>query len=339
MAGKKRATSSKSSKLLNKFKVSNRLSYTILSVIILVLAAAVVYAANIAPGTVPNPGHSISQLGSPSSCAEGQFLKWTGVTPDGGWACATVTAGGQGATQWAPSGNDIYNSNTGNVTIGSGIWGKTVQFSSATGPRIYGVQDAIADGFSKDNALILYSGQGGTFGQGTGLVKVMGNFLVMNDGLGIKTVYTGLQSVGDNTLSLQAFGGKAVEIGSVSNLADLTVFGNIKAKNGLKTFVGATTSTYDGGEFSGGVGGYSGGDAKCAAQFGAGARMAYVGDFVNGRPTVEGWYNGFSGDSSSFGDCYTWKASTDSYQGLIWDVANRPSQSACNAKHHILCVK
>ena len=98
-----------------KFQISNRLSYTIIAFVALVLAATIVYAANVNSGGTPSPGHSISQLGSPATCVAGQFLQWTGVTPDGGWACADISSS---SSFWA---EDIFGGITysiGNVEVG-----------------------------------------------------------------------------------------------------------------------------------------------------------------------------------------------------------------------------
>ena len=60
---------------LKNIKFSNRLSFTILSVVAVLLLATVVYA-DITPGVAPNPGHTVLQVAPPSTCTDGQFLKW-----------------------------------------------------------------------------------------------------------------------------------------------------------------------------------------------------------------------------------------------------------------------
>jgi hypothetical protein len=65
--------------------VSNRLSYTIIAVVALILVSAGVYA--LTAGTAPNPGHTLDNVASPSSCSDNTFLKWTGT----GWSCKTIS--------------------------------------------------------------------------------------------------------------------------------------------------------------------------------------------------------------------------------------------------------
>jgi len=68
-------------------RISNRLSYTIIAFVALMLIGVFVFAAT------PNPGHDITQISPPSVCGSNQFLKWTGSA----WACADV-GGGSGET-------------------------------------------------------------------------------------------------------------------------------------------------------------------------------------------------------------------------------------------------
>jgi hypothetical protein len=76
-------------------RLSNRLSYTLIAIGILVIISVGVYAANslLTPGVSSNPGHPISQTSPPSGCAAGQVLQWTGTAnADGGWACVTSSS-------------------------------------------------------------------------------------------------------------------------------------------------------------------------------------------------------------------------------------------------------
>lgn len=114
-------------KLNKKFSIQNRLSYTIIAVVALILLGAGVYA--LTAGGTGNPGHNIQAIGfpvgcasgqylrlensqacetqgvagpcwvcdnvaggisTPSPCVSGQYLKWTGTA----WQCASVTFGG-----------------------------------------------------------------------------------------------------------------------------------------------------------------------------------------------------------------------------------------------------
>jgi|GEM_PF-4052604 len=115
---------------------------------------------------------------------------------------------------------------------------------------------------------------------------------------------------------------------------------------GVKVFVGATWDSYDGA----GVGGYDGGDAKCAAQFGAGARMCAANDFVNIRPWATGWYNTFQAINwwSVYheNDCAGWRSNdpSGSYIGKYWRVDDQiygsmPYIGACRESYPILCCK
>lgn len=73
--------------------LSNRLSYTLITIVILIAAGIGVYAASslLTPGTAPNPGHITSQTAPPSGCQAGQILQWSGTAnADGGWTCLTL---------------------------------------------------------------------------------------------------------------------------------------------------------------------------------------------------------------------------------------------------------
>lgn len=106
------------------------------------------------------------------------------------------------------------------------------------------------------------------------------------------------------------------------------------AAGGGATCVGATTSTYTGS----GVGGYSGGDAKCNAQY-AGSRMCAAADFAVTRPTVPGWYNTFTYKSStSPADCTKWTSEDPSTEGAWWATSYGYFR-ACSLSVNILCCK
>ena len=67
------------------FNVSNRLSYTIIAVVALILLGAGVYA--LTAGVAPDPGHTLDSISAPSGCEANTFLKWTGST----WQCVALT--------------------------------------------------------------------------------------------------------------------------------------------------------------------------------------------------------------------------------------------------------
>jgi hypothetical protein len=71
MVGKKRG---------KKFDISNKLAYTLIVILSIILLGVGVYAI----GAVPNPGHAISQL---QPCDNGQTL----VVSGGVWTCATYS--------------------------------------------------------------------------------------------------------------------------------------------------------------------------------------------------------------------------------------------------------
>lgn len=135
----------------------------------------------------------------------------------------------------------------------------------------------------------------------------------------------GFRNIGDSV-----FDGN-VGIGTASPTEMLDVVGIVRSDNSLKVYVGATSGSYNGLQ----IGGYDGGDAKCVATFGAGARMAYAGDFINVRPTLNGWYNTFT---SATGDCSGW--TSDFNYGQKWHASDdHPSGKTCSASERILCVQ
>lgn len=67
--------------------ISNRVAYSILAVLIVILIGISVYAATVIPtvDTKPNPGHSVAELGIPAGCNSNSLLYWNGTT----WTCIT----------------------------------------------------------------------------------------------------------------------------------------------------------------------------------------------------------------------------------------------------------
>ncbi len=136
-------------------------------------------------------------------------------------------------------------------------------------------------------------------------------------------------------------GGKLSAVGDVCT----TVGGSEKCLSstgtgGAVSFVGATSIAYNGQ----GVGGYSGGNSKCVAQFGAGAKMCTAGNFINALPNVEGWYSTFTYvyvGSDWINDCNGWTSSSSSYVlGPSWSVAMaRPGNRVCSTVQPILCCR
>ncbi len=66
-----------------KFNISNRLAYTLIIVLSIVLLGIGVYAYNLPPPT--NVGHTLNEIAQPSGCLANQVLTWTGSA----WTCTT----------------------------------------------------------------------------------------------------------------------------------------------------------------------------------------------------------------------------------------------------------
>lgn len=125
----------------------------------------------------------------------------------------------------------------------------------------------------------------------------------------------------------------------------------------IPTYLGVTTSSYDGA----GVGGYTGANAKCVAQYGAGARMMQSNDaikIVRASPYTDGWIDvrdsftfniygfssvaGYGYSSTSTGllsevDCAHY--SSTSNWGFILNQYGGVDYDYCSALHKIHCVK
>ena len=69
------------------FSFSDRVFYSLIAILILVIIGVGVYA--LTPGTAPNPGHLISETSPPSNCGINQLLQWTGSD----WICVTGFSG------------------------------------------------------------------------------------------------------------------------------------------------------------------------------------------------------------------------------------------------------
>ncbi|MFH1591895.1 MAG: hypothetical protein ABIB47_00825, partial [Candidatus Woesearchaeota archaeon] len=137
-----------------------------------------------------------------------------------------------------------------------------------------------------------------------------------------------------------------VGIGTTSPTEKLHVVGNIKASgevkadNTLKTYVGATPSSYTGS----GVGGYSGGNSKCNIVY-PGSRMCTAADFANSRPTSTGWYSTFvshpAPGSTYSKDCLGWSSFSSGDAGPFWFTTTGneggPGTNPCSSLDPILC--
>ena len=144
-----------------------------------------------------------------------------------------------------------------------------------------------------------------------------------------------------------ADGQLTLEASTVRVTGNLNVEGSGSGSGGLKPVVGATSSSYDGA----GVGGYSGGDAKCAADFGTGARMCSAADFALGIPSPDGWFNTFIASAAgavgssvdAVNDCGGWTATTSGGNLFLDNTgiggAHLPAAVSCTASFPILCCK
>lgn len=91
--------------------LSNRWLYSILAVIIVILAGVAVWA--LEAGVAGDPGHTMATIAPPDECVAGQFLNWTGSD----WECADLPAAGAGDIFWSGDASSI--SYGGNVGIGT----------------------------------------------------------------------------------------------------------------------------------------------------------------------------------------------------------------------------
>ncbi len=144
----------------------------------------------------------------------------------------------------------------------------------------------------------------------------------------------------------------------------LEVAGNVLISgvgNGLTFPDGTTQSTAAGGRYVGatgvsydgiGVGGYDGGNAKCAADYGPLARMCMAADFANGYPLAANsmWYNTFINGywysstppvgNIANNDCRGWTTNASQVLGTINGPGVRyPSGSPCSNAFQIACCQ
>jgi len=87
-----------------KFRIQNKLMYTLLVILTIVVIAIGINAYGTNPPNPSTMGHTFEELTPPTGCASNQVVQWTGTT----WACVT------------PSSGDINGVNT---AVGSGLSG------------------------------------------------------------------------------------------------------------------------------------------------------------------------------------------------------------------------
>lgn len=128
-----------------KSNFSNRLSYTIIAVLAILLVSVSVYAytssaSTTTTSTASTAGHSINELSPPSDCNFGQAL--TRAQTNSGWGCTTVAAASSvptGASDWGYErvestiqyGNTfaVANCPSGKVVIGGGCYSASSSLS------------------------------------------------------------------------------------------------------------------------------------------------------------------------------------------------------------------
>jgi hypothetical protein len=117
--------------------LSNRTFYTLVVIGLVVLFGVGVYA-TLSPGSTPNPGHNIQDIGPPTGCANGQVLQFVNETI--GWAC--TSAGGvdtrcdeEGNCQQVCIGNDCQSSwpSGGTGEVVGGWYGYCIEYSGYAG--------------------------------------------------------------------------------------------------------------------------------------------------------------------------------------------------------------
>jgi hypothetical protein len=69
-----------------KIKLSNKVFYTLVAIIVIVLLAVGINA--LIPGVVPNPGHDIQTISPPNPCNSGEYIRFLG----GSWDCEPITS-------------------------------------------------------------------------------------------------------------------------------------------------------------------------------------------------------------------------------------------------------
>jgi hypothetical protein len=113
----------------------------------------------------------------------------------------------------------------------------------------------------------------------------------------------------------------------------------IQLAGGSKTtYLGATTTKYNGN-----LGGYTGANVKCVAEFGAGARMMTAVDFyhIAGTQTyTNGWLNNYGANYVYAQSCYDWRNETSAAYGIIYESSSTGFATIlCNVMNSIHCVK
>ena len=215
--------------------ISNRLAYTIISVFALILVIVFVYAQNI-----PNPGHSISQIGTPAGCSANQFLKWDGNA----WVCSNVEAGGGGGGEniWTANGNNIYYNN-GNVGIGTNTPREKFQignlFTFHDGGQKVIARNFYYDGQDKriiqGNSSSIYFGDGdlkfNVAGNGASNSQIIwNNALTINNngnvGIGTNSPQTKLDVIGNVNITQNLFIKERLGIGTTNPSEKLHIEGN-----------------------------------------------------------------------------------------------------------------
>ena len=270
---------------------------TYLIFILVLVGIGIVFAAKPAP-----VGHLINEI---ETCPNvNDILK---MDSTGKWDCVTDGGGGgSGAVDsvsGASGGGVIANPTTGNVIV-------KLDVCTAQAPYL--------EWSESDNEWKCSTGTGGVGGGGDNL----GNHQATQNLIMSNNRITSLASPSSSSDA------------ATKSYVDSVAGGG--GGGGLRTYIGATSTSYDGV----GVGGYSGGNTLCNLAF-SGSRMCMAADFINGRPKSEGWYSTFAGTQISgqnLQDCQGWTSNAGTQYGPMWDAgSNNPSNAVCSAQKKILC--
>ena len=120
------------------FKFSNRLHYTLIFIVAIILLSVGVYAYIVSPspGTNPNPGHNLSTIAPPAGCTGGQYLRYVTIESVPHWECATppsmpsgYLSGYEIVSRYEDSEDMSIGCPTGKVVLGGGCEANTYGIS------------------------------------------------------------------------------------------------------------------------------------------------------------------------------------------------------------------
>jgi len=318
MARKKEGKSFGLGKL--EINLTNRWLYTLIAFFVVIVLSVGVYAF----GSKPNPGHAWTELAGCDS--SGQVAEWY----SGSWRCISTPSGsGGGSSYWAAGSTGIYYANQvkagGAGSSASSAWG--LQLASSAGADAIQVTKSSLGSGTTDGVLLVLGIDGGS-------AAALYNY---------ENGYLALGTNAAERLRIDTSGN--VGIGTTTPTAKLHVAGNLVVDGEITSgggtvstvpqFVGFTSSTYDGA----GVGGYSGGDARCISQVPGSTRMATASDLAYDKPGsgTNAWYSTYG-----VNDCQQWSSSSGdgSKTGTYYSAIGSPGYTAnCNNAFKLACYK